>query len=387
MSEFQYYEFQALDRALSAGEQAELRRFSSRAKIHSRSFTNEYHWGDFKGNPVEWMKRYFDAHLYLSNFGCRSLHLRLPITLVEREAVRPYELDDVLGVHTTDSHLIYSLQSNEEPGRDYDGFDEDPSGVMSMLLPVRDLLALGDLRPLYLGWLVGVQNGLVDDDVQEPGVPAGLKQMTGVLQDLADFLWLDPELVEVAARRSGEVEETHMNQQIQPWIAGLASEEKDRWLYRFLSEEGPAAAQEFRRAFTTSVKAVVANAATGGLRTVGELVSEAEALREERREAAKRKAAEEKAAREKKAHEARLVHLRSLEGRESKIWASVIILTDASSQKSYDLAICELTDLRDLASITGKTSEFLLKLADLRELRRRKPSLIARLDKAGLLLA
>jgi len=384
MSEFQYYEFQALDRALTAGEQAELRRFSSRAKIHSRSFTNEYHWGNFKGNPVEWMKRYFDAHLYLSNFGCRSLHLRLPITLADRETVRPYEVDDGLKVHATDSHLIFSLHNNEEPGRDYDEFDEDPSCVMSMLLPVRDLLARGDQRPLYLAWLVGVQNGLLDDDVLEPPVPPGLKQMTGVLQDLADFLWLDPELVEVAAQCSGEVNETNADQLIQPWIAGLASEEKDRWLYRFLSEEGPAAALEFRRAFTTSVKAAVANPATGGLRTVGELLSEAEALREERREAAKRKAAEEKAAREKKAHEARQVHLRSLVGRESKIWQSVIVLTDSSSQKSYDLAIHELTDLRDLALLTGETAAFFIKLAELRELRRRKPSLIARLDKAGL---
>jgi hypothetical protein len=384
MSEFQYYEFQALDRALTAGEQAELRRFSSRAKIHSRSFTNEYHWGDFKGNPVEWMKRYFDAHLYLSNFGSRSLHFRLPITLVDQGAVRPYELDDVLEVHTTHSHLIFSLYNNEESERDYDEFDEDPSCVMSMLLPVRDLLARGDLRPLYLVWLVGVQNGLVDDEVQEPPVPPGLKQMTGVLQDLADFLWLDPALVAVAARRSGEVEETYTDQQIQPWIAGLASEEKDRWLFRFLSEEGPAAAQEFRRAFTISVKATVANPGTGELRTAGELASEAEALREELRKAAERKAAEEKAASEKKAHEARLVHLRSLVGTESKIWQSVTALTDSSSQKSYDLAIRELTDLRDLAAITGKTVEFRLKLADLRELRRRKFGLIARLDKAGL---
>jgi hypothetical protein len=384
MSEFQYYEFQALDRALTAGEQAELRRFSSRATIHSRSFTNEYHWGDFKGNPVEWMKHYFDAHLYLSNFGCRSLHLRLPIALVDREAVRPYELDDVLEVRTTQTHLIFSLHNNEEPGRDYDEFDEDPSSVLSMLLPVRDLLARGDLRPLYLAWLVGVQNGLVDDHVQEPPVPPGLKQRAGVLQDLANFLWLEPELVEVAARRSAEWTETSTDQHIQPWIAGLASEEKDRWLFRFLTEEGPATALEFRSAFAASVKPAAATPATGGLRTAGELAAEAESLAEERHEAAERKAAEEKAAREKRQHETRLAHLRSLAGRESKIWQSVIALTDSSSQKSYDLAIRELTDLRDLAKLTGKTVEFLLKLADLRELRRRKPSLIARLDKAGL---
>ena len=51
MSEYQYYEFQALDRRLTEKEMDELGRISSRAEITPTSLTNEYQWGDFKGNP------------------------------------------------------------------------------------------------------------------------------------------------------------------------------------------------------------------------------------------------------------------------------------------------------------------------------------------------
>ena len=36
----------------------ELRALSTRAEITPTSFTNTYHWGDFKGNPAALMDRY-----------------------------------------------------------------------------------------------------------------------------------------------------------------------------------------------------------------------------------------------------------------------------------------------------------------------------------------
>jgi len=45
MSEYQYYEFQALDRPLTREQMAELRAVSSRAKITAYNFVNEYNWG------------------------------------------------------------------------------------------------------------------------------------------------------------------------------------------------------------------------------------------------------------------------------------------------------------------------------------------------------
>lgn len=49
MSEYQYYEFQAIDRPLSEADRAELEKLSSRAQVTSTSFTNEYNYGKFRG--------------------------------------------------------------------------------------------------------------------------------------------------------------------------------------------------------------------------------------------------------------------------------------------------------------------------------------------------
>jgi hypothetical protein len=52
-------------------------------RITATSFVNEYHWGDFRGNPDALMERYFDAFLYLANWGTRRLMIRLPRGLLD----------------------------------------------------------------------------------------------------------------------------------------------------------------------------------------------------------------------------------------------------------------------------------------------------------------
>jgi len=71
MSEYQYYEFQALDKPLSKRQLSELRAISTRARITPVSFVNDCQWGDLKADPKTLMARYFDAYLYLSNWGTR----------------------------------------------------------------------------------------------------------------------------------------------------------------------------------------------------------------------------------------------------------------------------------------------------------------------------
>jgi hypothetical protein len=63
VSEYQYYEFRAIDRALSLADKQEIRSVSTRARITDRSFVNHYEVGDVKGAPWEFMVRWFDLHL------------------------------------------------------------------------------------------------------------------------------------------------------------------------------------------------------------------------------------------------------------------------------------------------------------------------------------
>src|SRR5215471_20398811 len=90
MSEYQCYEFLALDRPLTAREMEELRAISTRAEISPTRFWNEYMYGDFKGDPEALVARYFDAHMYFANWGTRRLMLRLPVRSVDVAALKPY---------------------------------------------------------------------------------------------------------------------------------------------------------------------------------------------------------------------------------------------------------------------------------------------------------
>ena len=53
MSEYQYYEFVAIDKPLTSTQMAELRSRSSRADITRTRFVNHYEWGNFKGDPID----------------------------------------------------------------------------------------------------------------------------------------------------------------------------------------------------------------------------------------------------------------------------------------------------------------------------------------------
>jgi hypothetical protein len=81
VSEYQYYEFRALDRRLTPEQQQRrLRALSSRAEISATWFTNEDSFRDFSGDPEQLLEEYFDAYLY----AARELAFRLPRTLASQ---------------------------------------------------------------------------------------------------------------------------------------------------------------------------------------------------------------------------------------------------------------------------------------------------------------
>jgi hypothetical protein len=90
VSEYQYYEFRALDRRLTAEQRRRLRSLSSRAEISATRFTNEYSFGNFRGDPARLLEQYFDAYLYAANWGTRELAFRLPRALLDAETARQY---------------------------------------------------------------------------------------------------------------------------------------------------------------------------------------------------------------------------------------------------------------------------------------------------------
>ena len=114
MSEYQYYEFRAIDRPLDQKQMDELRALSTRAEITPTSFANTYHWGDFKGDPAVLMDRYFDAFVYVANWGTHRLMFRIPRRFLDVEAATMYCDGETLSLDAKDEHEIVNLLAGLE---------------------------------------------------------------------------------------------------------------------------------------------------------------------------------------------------------------------------------------------------------------------------------
>ena len=379
MSEYQYYEFQAVDRPLTQQQMSELRACSSRARITPSSFVNEYQWGNFKGNPDRWMEKYFDTFLYFANWGSRWFMLRLPEKLLNGKVAEAYCGDANFLCRTKDDNVILSFQSDDEDG---DWTDEEIR--LASLLPVRSDLMRGDHRALYLGWLLAVQSCEVDDDDLEPPVPPGLGDLTAALDSLTEFLRIDCDLIDAAAERSSGKQDAGFSlNDIDAWVLTLPSREKDALLARMIAGAEPHLANELQQ------RAVQAR--RGGekptdvpRRTAGEISARAEVLAEEREKKEAEKRAREKALQERERAENRKKHLDSIAGKENDLWAEVNKLIATKQPKRYDEAMSLLRDLHDLADVQGKKAGFSSRMSALYAQHERKPSLVDRFRKAKL---
>ena len=234
MSEYQYYEFQAIDRPLTGKEMADLRSYSTRARITPTSFVNDYSWGDFKGNADAWMENYFDAFLYLANWGTHVLSLRLPTRLLDTKSARLYCAGEHASVREKNSKVILTFQSDDDVGGEW----VEGEGLLASLISVRAELARGDRRALYLGWLLCGQSGDLDDDDFEPPVPAGLNQLSASLESLVEFLRLDTNLLHAAAAASPPMADNEPTPvEVRQWLARLPVTKKDDLLVQLMAED------------------------------------------------------------------------------------------------------------------------------------------------------
>ncbi|MCZ0992200.1 hypothetical protein O1L44_02330 [Streptomyces noursei] len=375
MSEYQYYEFQSLDRPLSHDEQEHLRAISTRARITATSFTNTYHWGDLRGDPRHMVERYFDAHLYVTNWGTHRLMLRLPEQIVDLPTVQPYCLGHHLDAWTTRTHLLLDLTSEDEDG----DWVEDADDSLAALIGVRDELATGDLRPLYLAWPSALAAWELEDDGEEeyrttlePPIPAGLGDLTAPQRALADFLRVDADLLTVAAQASPAPPKEPAKptkKELAPLIAALEEKEKDTLLLRLALGPEP----RLRTDLLHRLRGTTTPATAPGRRSAAYLLDAAHALRTQRRQRAERKRAT-----------ARAQRLTALAGEAESAWQQVEAHIATKKTSAYDQAVALLAELRDAFTHTRRSTDFRQRLARLREDYQRRPGLLNRLDRHGL---
>lgn len=377
MSEYQYYEFQAIDRPLTPKEMDELRTISSRAEITPRGLTNEYHFGDFRGKPLDLMKKYFDAFLYYANWGTHKLMLRVPASALPDDVLAPY-LGECFNAHPSGDRLILHFEDGLEDGGW--GTAVDGSRWLEIMLPVRDDLIAGDRRALYLGWLGGVQFCHVEDDEAEPPVPAGLQALSPALEQLADFLYIDAGLL--AAELSPDLPGASPSAEHATWVARLPPGEKDAYLVQLLQGDATTVRGELRRRFLVDTAPAPRVATTP--RTAGQLRAAAEVWEEAAARRRAEQAAREKAHRDAEAARARAVYLAGLTGKEEQLWQEAEAAVTAKAARAYDRAVQILIELRDLAARDGQADAFAARVRALRQRHSTKRTFIDRVNKAGL---
>jgi hypothetical protein len=381
VSEYQYYEFLALDKPLTDEQRIELRKLSSRAEITATRLVNEYSFGDFRGRPDKLMEHYFDAFLYLANWGTRRLMFRLPRALLDAEVARQYCHTDTASVIETSDHVIISLYLDRDPD-DYWVEADDRLGPM---VQARSGLAVGDLRLLYLGWLLGAQRA--DEDGAgatgdtEPPVPAGLGDLSASLRAIADFLEIDKDLIAVAAQASPPLVEP-ANEGLAEWITALPAAEKDMLLTMAADGEGAQVQALLLRRFRGIDTGTTGRSGSG--RTATALRAAAEFRAAERKKAEEQRRREEQARKAAAKAAACASRLDELAAEGEAPWKRVDEMIATKKTSEYDLAVTLLRDLRALGKRRGEEAAFSARVLELRAQYPGRPGLQDRFDKADL---
>ncbi|MCA2625240.1 MAG: hypothetical protein IM507_03205 [Microcystis sp. M20BS1] len=370
MSEYQYYEFQAIDRPLTQEERAAICELSSRVKPTATTASFNYSYGNFRGDPKQVLARYFDIMYYITNWGTQQLMFRFPTSLINREAIELYCIDNYISLSFAGDWAILDWEFSQE-----EGFNDwiEGEGILSELIGLRQEILQQDYRGLYLAWLkaIDLSEGYIDIDKTqlEPPLPPGLGQLSAAQKAFTEIFELDEHLLNVACASSGKLT-TISEQTWQQAISQLSASERQDFLLRLAKGEHNLSAklkQKLSQLIPTSA------ASNQPRRTIQELL---EAAAEEGKKAEKR--------RQQEAEAKRIEELQTLAKREAQVWQQVESLIQKAQSKSYDEAVKLLVKLRDLAEYQNRLPVFQERLNRIYEQYSNRSGLKRRLQEVGL---
>ncbi len=223
MSEYQRYEFMTVDKPLTSGQLEMVNGLSSHIHATSTHALIEYHWGDFKHDPLAVLRDYFDGFLYWANWGTPQLAFRFPHGVLSSKIVDGYDFDDVVTFKKGKTYDILDIDFSEMTD-----YDEIIDVQLASLISIREELMDGDLRSIYIVWLAvqdllgryeedeeeydpepGAEGEHEDYEIYVPPVPPNLGKLTSSQKVLMRMLQLSPEILKAAAKHSTTSKESH----------------------------------------------------------------------------------------------------------------------------------------------------------------------------------
>ena len=366
MSEYQYYEWQTIDRSLTAAEQAAVDKLSSHIDVTSTRAVVTYNWGDFKHDPKQVLVRYFDAFLYYANWGSQRLAFRFLKGLLAEDSLQPYLWEYCAELGPVGDYLILDICCRDEDG----GHWFEGEARLSALAPLRDEILAGDYRALYLAWLLAAAANAINEEL-EPPIPPGLKELSAPLAEFVRFFQLDAFLVQAAAQASEPLRPAPAPA-LEALIARLPRSECDAFLHR-LAEGEPLLALKLNRRLQELAGPLARPQAAAVQRTWAELREIAAQLRQAE---ARHQHADAEAR--------RIKDLQDFAPRAPEAWRDVQALIEEKKARPYDEAVALLVKLRDLAVFQNRLPEFHARMTALQAQYAGRPAFQERLRKAGL---
>ncbi len=372
MSEYQYYEFVAVDGPISDEGLRYAEGCSSRADVSRVHWRNQYNFGDF-GGSVERLLQYYDAHFYIANWGTVRFAVALPEGVLDRDAVQPYvrgheQYENTLTIKRNGARTIVWWERNEEDGW---GWTEG-EGLISRLVGIREELMRRDYRALFLGWLADFRpddwRDPRDSAVLVPPIPAGLDCPTPALQTLLEQFPVDCDALAVATGQAqgGMPDRIPISDALDKLPVG----DMKALLARVADGDGPRVMSELNRLTYPRIGPSV-----GETLTCVEFAAKAIEVREARL----KKEAKAAAAERRRAAEARKRHLECVMKRSDTIWAGLEPLMEEKIASAYDNVAAQLKELRDACKQADKESDFQDRLEVFRERYSRRPAMMRRI--------
>ena len=373
MSEYQRYEFMTSDRPLTRAQLDAVNDLSSHIEASSTHALIEYHWGDFKHDPIKVLQEFFDGFLYWANWGSPELAFRFPHGILPADLIDDYDFDDLVTFTWHKEYDILDIHFGE-----MEGSDEWVEYELGSLMPIRDELMEGDLRALYIAWLASqdMMYGYEEEDQEEedyeiivPPVPPAFGKLTEAQKALAELLQVSEELLVAAARHSiGSMSSTKKDD-FAAWVKVLPADRKNEYLLRLAHNE-PGLSHLFVRELREQNRDKDrVRPSTGERVAYDTLVSESKTIKARREH--------EKRERERAEH---LRRLQNIYDHQEQYWQEVNQAVEHTVGARYDDAVRILIELREAADQFNETQKFQKRFRTWVQSYLRRPALIKRLQ-------
>jgi hypothetical protein len=375
MSTYQYYEFRAMDRPLTREQREEIASLSSRATVTSHQAIFAYLYEDFRGDEEKLMETHFDMMLCVANWGTRRVMFRLPSSLIDMNQLDSFCISEEIGHWLTKDKQYTILDLNFE-NEDMYGDGIEGEGLLNELIDLREELIQGDFRLLYLAWLKAakaLEMEDIDEEILEPPVPSGLKQLSNAQEAYIKFLDIDRGMVAVASEQSEEQQNELID--VEEWIEILTEEKRYEFLLRLSRGEQNLSTifNRYLHEFATKGQSQKTEEKTER-RTISSLIKDAEAWHKQ-----------ENKKREEEYELARKQRLELLAKNKSMVWEKVYKLIDEMNANAYDRAVKQLKELRELSQYQGEEGLFEQQIAKIQSTYSRRQALLRRMRSVGLI--